>query len=142
MSLKNECLVQTTSEKSFRVYSDDSNKSVEIINEKMLKCEEYKVDKCLLKEQDGKQCDKLLLADVNEHFIEFKSNHDFSKGIDQLSNSIKMLSQNKSALKYSYIVCNKVGKGQANILNKIAKFKNNYHSKFKFVPYKNFIKVS
>jgi len=142
MSLKRECLVQTSSEKSFRVYSDDNSKSIKIINDKLVNCEEYKVDKCLLKEKDGKQCDKLLLAKVEEHFIEFKSNHDFSKGIDQLANSINKLSHNKKTLKHSYIVCNKVGKGQADILNKISKFKNQYNSKFALVPYKNFIKVS
>lgn len=142
MSLKEECLVKTTSEKSFRVYSDDNSKSIKIVNEKTLQCEEYKVDKCLLKGKDGKQCDKLLIAQLEEHFIEFKSNHGFSDGIDQLANSIYKLSANKNSLKHSYIVCNKVGRGQANILNKISKFKKQYNSKFALVPYKNFIKVS
>lgn len=142
MSLREECLVKNTSEKSFRVYSDDDNNSIKIINEKLAQCKEYKVDKCLMNQKDGKQCDKLLLANIEEHFIEFKSNHDFSKGIDQLASSISKLSKNKEALKHSYIVCNKVGKGQSNLLNKIAKFKGNNQSKFKFVSYKNFIKVS
>jgi len=142
MSLKEECLVQSSNVKSFKVFSDDNSKSIKIVNEKTLQCEEYKVDKCLLKGKDGKQCDKLLITQLEEHFIEFKSNHGFSDGIDQLANSIYKLSQNKKELKYSYIVCNKVGKGQANLQNKIVKFKKNTHSTFKFVKYNNTIKVS
>jgi len=142
MILKETCLIQTSNAKQFKVSSEDDGRSIKIINNSSFVCKEYKVDKCLMKVKDGKQCDKLLLANLNEHFIEFKSNHGFSDGIDQLANSIYKLSVNKNSLKHSYIVCNKVGKGQANILNKISKFKKQYNSKFALVPYKNFIKVS
>jgi len=82
MNFRNECLVKTTSAKLFVVSSEDDSRSIRIINNNLNKCKEYKVDNCLLNKNDGKQCDKLLLANLEEHFIEFKSNHGFSEGIN------------------------------------------------------------
>jgi len=133
-----KCLEQKTNKKKFVINSNDSSDKLKIFNSDELVCSIYKVENCLMP-TNSKQCDKLLETLKNKYFIEFKTNSDFSKGIDQLDNTIETLAKNENV--YAILACKAIGRARVSLKNKAERL-DNKGIKFKLMPYKNPLNIN
>ena len=78
----------------------------EIKNPKQREIEKHQVDDCLIKDKTIKKCDWLAIDVLSkrEIYIELKGQDADSDAIEQISNSVELLSKDKTAIKLGYIV--------------------------------------
>ena len=78
----------------------------EIKNPKQREIEKHQVDDCLIKDKTIKKCDWLAIDVLSkrEIYIELKGQDADSDAIEQINNSVELLSKDKTAIKLGYIV--------------------------------------